>query len=250
MTHRHAMPSDLEALVALHALDALEDDERAIVDAAVATNAEHARTLDGYREVAAVLAAAVETTPPTPSPEVWRSISAAIQGRDALAPKLASVVEMQRRRRRSHMATIVSVAAVTVAIGLAARLVSLQRSATGDLERLAAEKVLESGSEVVTLAPADGHRGEGARIVLGADGVGYVVSDTLPALPGDRTYQLWAVLADPESPRVVSVGVLGSDPGVSPFRVVGDVIGFAVTDEVAGGVPVSQGETVAVWLSG
>ena len=220
------------------------------MESAIADDARLAAELDGYRAVAAALAEAVEVAPPTPSPDVWKAISSAVQGRNLATPDLAPVVELRRQRRWSRISAVISVAAVTVSIGLAVRVLDLQNDASqSDLARLAAEKVTEAGSEVVTLAAAEGHAGEEARIVLGADGVGYVLTDTLPALPPDRTYQLWAIVPDAGEPRVISAGVLGNDPGVAPFQAVGDVVGFAITDEVAGGVPVSEGETVAVWLA-
>jgi anti-sigma-K factor RskA len=241
---------EMENLIALHAIDALDHDERVLVESAVADDALLAAELDGYRAVAAALAEAVETAPPTPSPDVWRSINAAIQGRNLATPDLAPVVELRRRQRWSRVSTIVSIAAVTVSIGLAVRVIDLQNAAARpDLSRVAAEKVTEAGAEVVTLTAAEGHAGEEARIVLGADGVGYVLSDTLPALPAGRTYQLWAIVPDTGEPRVISAGVLGNDPGIAPFQAVGEIVGFAITDEVAGGVPVSEGETVAVWLA-
>ncbi len=46
---------------------------------------------------------------------------------------------------------------------------------------------------------------------------------------------------------MISAGVLGHDPARSPFQVVGSVTGFAITEEVAGGVPVSEGTLVAAW---
>lgn len=242
-------PEDMDALIALRALDALEPAERELVDAAVAADAELAAALDGYRAVAAVLAEAVETAPPTPSPGVWRAISGAIDSSRPPASGLAPIVELQRQRRWTRISAMVSIAAVVVAIGLTVRLIDVENDlATPDVARLAAEKAQEMGAEVITLAGAEGHAGEEAQIVIGADGLGYVLSNTLPELPEGRTYQLWAIVPGGDEPRVISTGVLGSHPGVAQFQAVGDVVGFAITDEVAGGVPVSEGETVALWL--
>ncbi len=67
----------------------------------------------------------------------------------------------------------------------------------------------------------------------------------MPQLAEDRTYQLWAIVDD----RVISAGVMGSDPGVSPFQVVGSLAGLALTEEIAGGVVTSQEQPVALWLA-
>jgi len=97
-------------------------------------------------------------------------------------------------------------------------------------------------SQVVTLSAPDGAATD-AKIVLGASGVGYLFADSLPAISADRTYQLWVIVGE----EVISAAVLGNDPAQSPFQVVGNVTGFAITDEVSGGVPVSEGSLVAVW---
>jgi hypothetical protein len=36
---------------------------------------------------------------------------------------------------------------------------------------------------------------------------------------------------------------------VNPFRVEGDILGLAVTEEIAGGVAVSENDPVALWLA-
>lgn len=241
--------SDLDTLVALHALDALEPEERDAVEAAVAADAGLGAALDEYRAVAAVLAEAVETDPPVPSPNVWRAISGAIDTSRPPTAGLESVVDLRRRRRWSQISAVISIAAVLVAVGLAVRLIDLENDrARPDVAQLAAEKAAEPGAVVVTLAGAEGHGGEEARIVIGVDGLGYVLSDSLPPLPAGRTYQLWALMDGLDAPRVISAGVLGNDPGVAQFQAVGDLVGLAITDEIAGGVPVSEGETVALWL--
>jgi anti-sigma-K factor RskA len=241
--------SEMDTLVALHALDALEPAERDAVEAAVAADAELASALDEYRAVAAVLAEAVDTPTLQPSPDVWRGISAAIDTTKPPATGLAPVLELQRQRRWSRVSATIAMAAVLVAVGLAVRVIDLQNDrAEPDVAQLAAQKAAEPDAEVVTLAGAEGHAGEDARIVIGADGLGYVLSDSLPPLPQGRTYQLWAIMPGADENRVISAGVLGDDPGAAQFQAVGDIMGLAITDEIAGGVPVSEGETVALWL--
>jgi hypothetical protein len=82
-----------------------------------------------------------------------------------------------------------------------------------------------------------------ATVILLADGTGYVTDLSLPELPGDRTYQLWEVTQG----GVISAGVLGNAPGVSSFQAVADVSALVITEEVAGGVPKSEGRVVATW---
>jgi anti-sigma-K factor RskA len=86
-----------------------------------------------------------------------------------------------------------------------------------------------------------------ARVVYLPDGEGFLVDDSLQALPSDRTYQLWALMDDAQPARAISAGVLGPDPGVTAFRAKGPVVAFAITDERSPGVaspsspPVVQG---------
>ena len=99
----------------------------------------------------------------------------------------------------------------------------------------------EEGTLVVALT------GEvNAEVVLGRDGVGYLVSEDLPPLSSQSTYQLWAIVDD----RVISAGVLGSAPSVAPFNVDGAaaVDGFALTIEVRGGVVSSEHAPVSIGL--
>ena len=83
-----------------------------------------------------------------------------------------------------------------------------------------------------------------AQVVLTDDGHGFVVptEDLEPLMP-QRTYQLWVITADEQ---VISGGVLGNEPRASTFTWTGEVSGFALTREVAGGVVISEGDVVAV----
>jgi anti-sigma-K factor RskA len=79
--------------------------------------------------------------------------------------------------------------------------------------------------------------------VLSASGTGFVVNHDLPALPADRTYQLWGVVGS----HTVSLGLLGSRPGIVPFSVAGaaEPTAFAVSSEHAGGAVQPSGRPVA-----
>jgi hypothetical protein len=142
-------------------------------------------------------------------------------------------------------------AALTLFLGVALG----RRDNGGSLDRLGAlttamEKAAVSNAafaalndpqaEKVKLASTDGKTS--AQVVRLADGTGYIVPGTLAALPAGRVYQLWAVRSDAK----ISLGVLGSNPDVSAFRMNGPVLAYAVTEEAAGGVAASQNQPVAV----
>jgi hypothetical protein len=97
-----------------------------------------------------------------------------------------------------------------------------------------------AGSRSIELASTDGRRS--AEAVVLPDGTGYLVGDGLPALTRERTYQLWAVVG----PSAISVGVLGPDPSIVPFKMDGNVSALAITEETAGGVVSSRQSPIAV----
>ena len=75
-----------------------------------------------------------------------------------------------------------------------------------------------------------------AQIVVQRDGAGFVVSSSMPALPADETYQLWAQIGD----QPISLGLLGPKPRLGDAFSLGTSVESAhklmVTVEPAGGV--------------
>lgn len=235
---------ELSDLIAAYAVDALEPSERLRAEAALRADDQLRRDLDDHYAVLATLVDATDPHPATPSSLVWESIAAEIDGAAEVSPKLASVHDIRSQRRATRFTAAVSIAAIGLAAVLAVSVMRLQAERNPDPIDVAIQQLLEDpGATLATLTAANETTSE-ARIVVGANGVGYVYADSLPALETSRTYQLWAIVGD----QVISAGVLGPDPDNAPFQVVGDIAGFAITEEVAGGVPVSEGETVAVWL--
>jgi anti-sigma-K factor RskA len=244
--------NEVEELIGAYALDAVDGDERAAIERLIEDEPDLRAELDSYRKIAAVLAEAVDPRPSTPSPKVWQGIKASIStasATDAMPLPLSPTRELRRQRWFSWAATAVSVAAITVAVGLGVRVANLQQQVdetpSGSVLEAALEAAIASpGATLATMqSPADAAAAR-ASVVVGADGVGYVYADTLPALSTDRTYQLWAIVDG----TVISAGVMGADPGISPFHVVGNIDGFAITEEAAGGVISSANDPVAVWL--
>ncbi len=94
-------------------------------------------------------------------------------------------------------------------------------------------------AEKVDLASPDGK--PMAKLVRLPDGTGYLVPTNLGPPPAGRVYQLWAVRSDAK----ISLGVLGVSE-VAAFRMTGPVAAFAVTEEKAGGVGVSENQPLMV----
>lgn len=237
----------IEEFLGVYALDAVDGHERPVIDAHLVQGAECRAEVASHREVAAKLA-----TNERPAPVgVWDGIS------DQMASRVAPVVPLRCRWPRP-----VAVAAALVLFGAAATVQTLRlQRATDDLrseqETVAAlsEEQQPELENVVTAAMGDPaaqlvYLGSDASdvnaiIVLMPDGTGYLTQHTLQPLLEDRTYQFWAITDG----TVISAGVLGPKPELIPFHIdVAGFEGFAITDEVAGGVVASESQPVVAWL--
>src|SRR5207248_6775055 len=159
--------------------------------------------------------------------------------------KLAPVVPMKERRSVSlRVGTAVAAVAAGVIAFLGAQVVHLNdkvdkmstpQRADAALLSAATHALADPQAQRVSMKSSDGSlSAEGALL---PDGTGFLVADDLPALPNDRTYQLWALA----NGQKISAGVLGADPRVVAFRYApSGLSGFAVTNEQAGGVSESQ----------
>jgi len=236
---------ELDALLGAYVLDALEPDERALVEQYLEDNPRARAEVDDLRETTAVLAGAPvgDTTAPA---ELWDRIAAEVDddtAGDELAPRRAG----RRSRRTMWIASVVAAAAVVLVALLAVQVISLnnQLDDAQDPANVAANFDRATEAEGAREAElASDH--QLARVVMLPDGTGYLVNDDLTPLSEDETYQLWALVGDQSNPRVISAGVLGSDPTGASFKLEGPVRGFALTVENAGGVPVTANDPIAV----
>jgi anti-sigma-K factor RskA len=225
---------DVESLLGAYALDALSVQERRRVEAALAADPslEESAALD--LAVAAALAeGSVEAGDRAPA-DLWKRIEVATR------PLPGRQAARYSRRWRGWLGAAAAAALATLvglAVVVARQLGDIGRFRDNPLTVAAADVRGQPGTRVVHL------EGEvPAEVVLAADGTGYLLIPEAPALTGDRTYQLWAIVGG----QVISAGVLGPAPQVAAFQVTGDVAGFALTVETAGGVVSSEQEPVAL----
>jgi hypothetical protein len=114
---------------------------------------------------------------------------------------------------------------------------------TNPLEQAVSAALEDPAAQVANLTAPGSTNTMG--IVVLTDGTGYVFHNNLDPLPGDSTYQLWAVVDD----RVISAGVLGNQPALVPFHIDPQGLqGLVITQEIAGGVPQSEADPVVAWF--
>lgn len=240
-------------LLGVYALDALEPAELHTVDrhvqgckACLAEVAEH-------REVAGLL------TPGWAKPPagLWEKIAASIEETPppldlapviAMKPAQPRTVERPRRSIGMGIAAMVAVAAMAMIGFLGIRVADDRRrinelaggAHADELQRSVNAALADPAARKVDLVSTDGYRA--AQAVVLPDGTGYLVKSNLPGLSKERTYQLWALVGTSR----VSVGVLGPEVGVAPFKIGSSVLALAITDETAGGVETTKKDPVVV----
>lgn len=222
-------------LVPLYALDALEGVEMEEFESHLEACDQCAAELAIHHAVAAAFV--VDQAPPVP---VWDRMAAEI----ADTRPVAGVDRFDARRTRRHpLAWVASIAALlavvlgTLSVFQAIRLDEV----TGPGAVIAAAQSAASQPGAI-IANLESDSGRVAQIVLTPEGEGFVLPEQLEPLSEDRTYQLWVITPDQVA---ISAGVLGNEPGPVRFTWSGDVAGFALTREVAGGVPSTAGDVVA-----
>lgn len=240
-------PFEMDDLLGAYALDAVDDDERRAVEDYLASSPRAQAEVQEHREVATMLAWSGMDAPEG----LWDRIAGSIEGtEDHKASELGDVISINARPgrtgsgRRSFSRTIGAWAVATAAAALiavvavrvsgddggssAARLDDVARIRFADPSLMHAQLSNEADVSIRVLA------------VVGDDGVGYLQADSLPRLDPDHIYQLWGRVDG----TLISLGLLGSEPGTAVFTAEDDVDLLAITEEVKGGVTSSQNPPV------
>jgi hypothetical protein len=242
---------EIRELLGVYALDAVEPEERDLVERHLATCAECREEVDRHRSVAAMLAAS-----DLPAPEgLWDRVKAGVTTSETT--ETARVVPLRRPWAGAWLsaAAVVTLLALvglqTVRLDQATNDLGAARSelaavrqalATGSYGEMASLASGVPGSETVSMA---GDAGDVQAIIL-PDGTGILVPETIRPLDPTRTYQLWAVIDG----KVISAGVLGATPKVTPFHIDRSRLeGLVLTNEEAGGVAVSEQAAAAAWFA-
>jgi hypothetical protein len=259
---RELTRAELDELLPLHALDALDGEEREQVARYVERDADARAELESLREAASFLPSRDARAPES----VWAGIEGALDAPASaidtpplrlVAPSGASPVRADARarggrrgRRGRHLVALLAAAAIVLAAVLGVQVLRQQDR----IDDLAAEMHRDPMQEqaMAARASADAHvipldamrGGGGAEVVMLPDGTGYLMGHELPALGGGRTYQLWAKVGEGDAARMVSLGVLGRTPAISPFRLTATPSMFEVTAEAGSGSSTPAGSVV------
>jgi hypothetical protein len=229
-------------LLAPLALDALDTDARAELEAHVESCPECQHELDGLREVATALGNTVEAPPE----ELWAKIASHLydvpRGDEAgLPPLLAALPVAEGRRPRRVVRRTRAVLATTLLAAAAAILVlaislSSESDRVANLQQALASSTVHQalttpGHRLVTLSGTE-HQALATFVVL-RNGTGYLVSSKMAPLPQGETYQLWGFVDG----KPVSIGIMGSTPKEAAFTLASSPrpSSLAVTVEPAGG---------------
>lgn len=236
--------AEIELLLGAYALDAVDADERDMIDRHLPQCPKCRAEVAQHREVAAQLAYSGAAAPEG----VWDRIAGSLEEPPPALELAAGRIAPLRRRRITAWRVAVGAAAAVAAgvIGVLGVEVADQRQ---ELDELAATRTLASEADAAfadpdartaELADADG-------AVLGVavvrdDGQGYFVDRGLPRLDG-RIYQLWGLAGD----TAVSLGPMGDAPGVIAFRAADTFETLVVTAEAepveaSSNPPVVQGD--------
>jgi hypothetical protein len=252
---RELTPAELDELLAAHALDAVDPDEREQLEVHLVRSGDARRELAELRETASMLA--YEGSAPAPD-DLWTRIedALAVEPPRLVLPLATARAERNERLNRGLVAKVaVGIAAVSaVAAGVTAVLVSDERSRQEErLDEVAASVAHEGMASAAAAAATDPRSrmlelesptGASATVVALPDGTAFLMGHDVPTLSRDRTYQLWTMTGDPAAPEVSSVAVLGRSLGVAAFHAPDGSLGFMVSDEPARGAPALDHEVV------
>jgi anti-sigma-K factor RskA len=228
---------ELDELLGVYALDAVDDDERRRVEDYLEVNPRASAEVQAHREVATMLAFTGMDAPE----DVWSKITSAIEEpAPPVGAELAKVLSFEdrppKRRRISTVAPWLVSAAAAAVLGFVAFGIA-DRADAPDEPLANALEIARADAESVTTTLVSDASGASAEAVIDRNGQGFVEASDLPVLPAGQTYQLWGVVEDGQ---VISLGIFGPDPDVETFTVAGPVTALAITIEEFPGV-VSDG---------
>ncbi len=239
------MTDGLSVLAGAYALDALDDDERAVFEEHLRSCPECAEEVGGLRNAAAELSHLTEAGPP---PQLRAAVLGAVAQSRPLPPRVDGARVLPMRRSRTT--------ALWQGLAAACALIALVVSAWGYTEHRQAGRAASARVSVVeSLLHAPDVRatttamkqGQGTLIYSRSEHRLVLIGRGMPVLPADETYQLWMMTP---TGQPISGGVFRPDPnGNVELPASGDLAGvdrMGVSVEPAGGSAQPNPSTVQV----
>ena len=235
-----------EELLGAYALNALGEDENALMD----THLESCKACQA--DLSSLLETLVEIAPQNPnydSEPLWAKIEAAISQATTRDGKVIPL----RRRSQIHFPRISTAAASVVIIAAFVATGSSLYNSNSKANVVTSISKLQ-GQIIATIEKAPGHRNvqlistDGKyhiSLVISSTGLGYITSSNLPTLSSAKTYQLWGI----KKTGMVSIGILGPAGKEAQFLIPknANFAELAISLEPSGG---SSAPTTAPIVSG
>jgi anti-sigma-K factor RskA len=226
------MTDELNVLAGAYALDALDDDERAVFEEHLKTCERCTDEVAGMRLTAAELSHTTETAPPA---QLRGQVLSAISQVRPLAPVVDNVIALRRARTSRSVWQFVAAACALVAIAVSGWGYSQHRDATRTASAQSSVQALLHAPDLRVKTTALEH-GSGTLLYSTGERRVLLVGQGMPALPAGKTYQLWML---PANGQAVSAATFHPDrAGNMQLAVSGDLTGFArmaISVEPAGG---------------
>lgn len=225
-----------EELLDLYVLDALETEEKLEAKLLISEN----DTAKLYVDNSQKMLAQFEDNSSS-SPELFESIKNEIS-------TSTNVVHLNSKRKLVTLSFISGAVAASLIAVIVGSVLWSSNDTNSNRSAFSLTKQVNAfanQSGVKSFQLHDSSDSSGPEVML-HDGNIMVDARSISGLSDDYTYQLWAVVENATGQQVISVGVLGNNPGVFMARISGDVKAFAITKEVAGGVEKSSQDAMYV----
>ncbi len=203
MTERNTSQTEIEDLIALHALGALDEHDRARVERHLASDPQARAQYDQMRETVTALHNNIVSVEPSERPRqrVLARVDAALYSEQ---PQTKPQAQSSLARVLRVLWPALAVASLVLAVGLGAWGISLRQQ----LSRAQQEAALFQASDVqvASLPPNEGTP-QNARITFVKSASlnrALLTVNGLPVLPSNRTYQFWLL----KDGQPVSAGLL------------------------------------------
>ncbi|HEX8767315.1 MAG TPA: anti-sigma factor [Jatrophihabitans sp.] len=199
------MTDELNVLAGAYALDALDDDERAVFEQHLQSCAECAQEVRGLRAAAAELSHLNEVSPP---PQLRAAVLGAVARSRPLPPLVEAARESNVRplRRSQRLWQGVAAACALIAIAVSAWGYSEHRQAQQAARGSVVQSLLDAPDVRATTTAMK--QGQGTLIYSRRERRLVLIGRGMPTLPANQTYQLWLMT---ETGAPVSGGVFRPD---------------------------------------